>query len=100
MFNSMKAIRGILKRKNLQIRAEREKLEAERTANAILSAYIALLVSRRGVIKIPKKEISEALGRFSASAVSSGDDYVIEVGELPRGSCERGGGCAGKGGGI
>ena len=92
MFNSMKAIRGILKRKNLQIRAEREKLEAERAANVILSAYIALLVSRRGTVRIPKKEISEALGRFTACAVSSGDDYVIEVGELPQKAQKRGSG--------
>lgn len=90
MFNSMKAIREILKRKNLQIRVEREKLEAERAANMILSAYIALLVSQRGSIKIPKKEVSEALGKFIACASSVGEDYVIEVGELPRHSCGKG----------
>lgn len=90
MFNSMKAIRGILKRKNMQLKAEREKLEAERAANVILSAYIALLVSRRGSVRIPKKEISDALGRFVACASSSGDDYVIEVGELSTSARGRG----------
>lgn len=32
-------------------------------------------------MRIPKKEISEALGRFFVNASVSGDDYVIEVGE-------------------
>ena len=82
MFNSFKVIRGIMKRKNLQLRAEREKYEAERAANVILSAYLALLVSRHGAVRVPKKEISGALGRFMARASVSGDDYVIEVGEV------------------
>lgn len=83
VFNGMKVIRGILKRKNEQIRSEREKLESERVANAILSAYVALLVSRHGAVRIPKKEVSEALGKYFARASSHGDDYVIEVGEMP-----------------
>ena len=99
MFNSMKAIRGILKRKNMQIRAEREKLEAERATNVILSAYIALLVSKRGSVRIPKKEVSEALGRFVTCASSCGDDYVIEVGEIPGGADGRGN-CVGKAGRV
>ena len=89
MFNGMKAIRGILKRKNMQIRSEREKLESERVANAILSAYIALLVSRHGAVRIPKKEVSEALGKYFARASMHGDDYVIEVGEIPASARKR-----------
>ena len=75
------SIRDVLKNKNMQIKAEREKYEAERMANVILSAYIALLVAEHGAVRIPKKEISDALGRYIVRSSSSGDDYVIEVSE-------------------
>ena len=81
MIKKIKIIRGILKRKNAQLRDERQKYEAERAANLILSAYVAVLAARYGGVRIPKKEISEALGRFFVNASVSGDDYVIEVGE-------------------
>lgn len=83
MFGKIKILRAILKRKNAQIRAEREKYAAERAANAIIAAYLALLVSKRGAVRVPKSEISDALGKFYVSASASGGDYVIEVGELP-----------------
>ena len=38
MFGKIKILRAILKRKNAQIRAEREKYAAERAANAIIAA--------------------------------------------------------------
>lgn len=81
MIKKIKIIRGILKRKNAQLRDERQKYEAEKAANLILSAYVAVLAARCGELRIPKKEISEALGRFFVNASVSGDDYVIEVGE-------------------
>lgn len=90
MFNFFRIIRGILKGKNSQIKNEREKYDAERAANLILSAYLALLVSKRGEVRIPKKEISDALGRFFVTASALGDDYIIEVNELPPGSRGKG----------
>ena len=83
MLNMMKAIKGILKRKNAQIRAEREKFEAERMANSIVAAYLFVLIADLGgSVRIPKKDVSDALGRFFVNAYPSDDDYVIEVKEL------------------
>ena len=81
VFNIRKvgAIRHVLKRKNAQIRAEREKYQAEKAANSILVAYIFYLVSQCGVIRIPKAEVSAALGKYEACAYSDGGDYVIEL---------------------
>lgn len=99
MINMMKAIKGILKRKNAQIRAEREKFEAERMTNSILAAYLFVFISELGgSAKIPKKSVSEALGRFAVNAYPSDDDYVIEVKELSAKPCgkDTGFGKAGK----
>ena len=93
MFGNIKSLREILKIKNSQIREERKKYEAQQAANVILSAYIALLVSKHGSVRIPKKEISEALGKYFVSASALGGDYVIEVGELPRGARGKGAIC-------
>ena len=73
------AIRRLIARKNIQIRAEREKYQAERAANSILTAYILYLASQTGVIRIPRAEVSAALGKYSVTAYSEGDDYVIEL---------------------
>ncbi len=72
-------VKDIIKRKNDQIREEREKLRAEECANIILSAYFAILLSERGAVRIPKSEISRALGAYRVNASSDGNDYVIEV---------------------
>ena len=93
MFENIKIIRRILKSKNSQIKSEREKYEAERAANLILSADLALLVSERGEVRISKKEVSDALGRFFVAASANADDYIIEVNELPPR-------CSGKGAAI
>ena len=81
IFNIKKigAIRHLLGRKNMQIRAEREKYQAEKAVNSILTAYIFYLAAQYGVIRIPKVEISEALGKYTVAAYSDGDDYVIEL---------------------
>lgn len=93
MFGNIKAVREILKIKNSQIKEERKKYEAEKAANVILSAYIAFLVSKHGKVRIPKKEISEALYKYFVSVSASGGDYVIEVGELPEGTRGKGAIC-------
>lgn len=82
MINHLKrfgALRYVLKQKNMQICAEREKYQAERAANSILTAYVFYLASQHGVVRIPKAEISALLGKCDAHAYSDGDDYVIEV---------------------
>lgn len=82
MFEFRRLLRYILKSKNSQIKKAMEQARATSCENRILSAYIALIASRYGVIRIPKKEISDTLGRFGVLASSDGEDYVIEVFEL------------------
>lgn len=79
MFNYIKSIKKIIKRKNAQIRAEREKLEAAEAANRIYAAYIVWFASKHGEILIPKREISALLGKYRAEVSYTSDDYVINV---------------------
>ncbi len=81
MFNFSKTIRGVVKLKNAQIRAEREKSAAQREANKILSAYIVLLASGQDGIRILKKDVGMALGRYIAEISHDGDYYMIRVRE-------------------
>lgn len=78
----MKLIAALLKRKNKQIRQERERADGLEEINRILTAYLAILLEKRGSVRIPKTQIKEALGRFACAVISSGNDYVITV------SCE------------
>ncbi len=79
MFRFNRIIKEILKRKNEQIKKEREKLRAQECANMIMSAYFTILLCERGAVRIPKSEISRVLGSYRVHASSDGDDYVIEV---------------------
>jgi ribosome maturation protein Sdo1 len=79
MFKKINIIREILRHKNSQIRAERQKTEAEQSMNVILSAYLAMLVDDRGTVTIPKSRISEALGKYRVIASSDDENYVITV---------------------
>ena len=90
MFQKLKSIIYILRRKNQQIKEAVEKAGAAQSANVILSAYIAVLVDKHGAVRIPKKTISEALGKYKVTALSEGEDYVIEVSSV----CESGESCA------
>lgn len=83
-------IKNILRLKNREIKHEREKIQAKEITNVIISAYLSLLVERLGSVRIPKKEISRALGGFVTTAVSDGDDYIITVEEIC-GKSENGG---------
>ena len=82
MFKFRRLLRYFLKSKNSQIKKAREAAEAARCENRILSAYVALIAARYGVIKIPKKEISEALGKYGVLTSADADTYVIDVFEL------------------
>ncbi len=76
MFRLTRIIRGILKRKNAQLRAEREKLQAAEWANKILSAYIAVLCES-GEVKIKKSDISRALAQSRVEAVCTDEHYIL-----------------------
>ena len=86
MFNLTKAIRGVLRRKNVQIRAEREKFLAERETNKILSAYIALLASGQEALRISKADVREALNSYGTDGSSDKDCYIIKVKKSEKGS--------------
>lgn len=83
MFNFTKAIRGVLKRKNAQIRAEREMLLAANETNKILATYIMLLSSGQEVTKVSKVDVSKALSNYSAEIFSDEDNYIIKIKEHP-----------------
>ena len=95
MFKFRRALKYLLKSKNSQIKTALDRAEAVSCENRILSAYIAFIASRYGVVRIPKKDISEALGRFGIITSSDKDDYIIEVFELPD-SGRVSGGCSAK----
>ena len=79
----MKIIQKILKFlkavRNRLVRLEREKIKAYEETNKILAAYIAVLISRHGTVRIPKKAISEALDNYKSSVGVDGEDYVITI---------------------
>ena len=99
IFNIRKfgAIRHLINRKNMQICAEREKFQAEKAANSILSAYVFYLASKYGIVRIPKAEISEAIGKHTVVAYSDGEDYVIGLKDI---AASKEGGARGKTGDI
>ena len=74
-----KSFEEIIRLKNCEIRAEREKNQALEITNTIISAYLSVLVEKLGSVRIPKREISAALGGFITTATADGDDYVIAV---------------------
>ena len=78
----------ILRLKNKEIRSERERNQALEITNTIISAYLAVLVERLGSVRIPKSQISAALGSYVTTASADGDDYVITVQKsAPTGKC-------------
>ena len=75
-----RSVESIIRAKNREIRSERERIQALEITNTIISAYLAILVERAaGEVRISKKAVSEALGSFSTSARSEGEDYIISV---------------------
>ena len=74
-----KAVESAIRAKNKELRAEKERNQALEITNAIISAYLAILVEKLGSVRIPKKEVSLALGSFVTRASSDGEDYIITV---------------------
>ena len=74
-----KAVENLVRLKNKEIRLEREKNQALEITNTIISAYLSILVERLGTVRIPKSEISAALGGYVTTARADGDDYMITV---------------------
>lgn len=77
-----KSVDGIMSLKNREIKALKEQNQALEITNTIISAYLSVLVERLGGVRIPKCEISAALGGFVTTAQSDGEDYVIKVEKL------------------
>lgn len=83
-----KAVENLMRLKNKEIRFEREKNQALEITNTIISAYLSILVERLGSVRIPKSEVSAALGGYVTTARAEGDDYVITVQKTaPTGKC-------------
>ena len=74
-----KSVESIIRAKNRELRAEREKVQALEITNTIISAYLSLLVEKVGSVRISKKAVSLALGNFITNARAEGDDYIITV---------------------
>ena len=79
MIRKLHFLRNVLRAKNAQIKSARDMAEAQKSANVILSAYVAILAKRQGEVRIPESAVSEALGRYRVSAEAQGDCYVITV---------------------
>ena len=74
-----KAVECMMRLKNRELREEKEKNQALEITNTIISAYLSILVEKLGSVRIPKSEISAALGGYVTLARAEGDDYVITV---------------------
>ena len=74
-----KSVESIIRAKNRELRAEREKVQALEITNTIISAYLSILVESRGGVRISKKAVSDALGNFTTRATADGEDYLITV---------------------
>lgn len=91
MLNKLNAIREILRRKNSQLRLERERTEIQENINSVLSAYIAVLIGRVGSVYVTKKELSESIGRYRAELQERDGGYVISLVQREKSelSCEK-----------
>ena len=74
-----KIVGGLLRMKNRQIRAERERSRALSESNSILSAYVASLIEERGGARVSREQIKNAIGKYTAKVISDGADYVISI---------------------
>ena len=74
-----RSVEEIVRLKNKELRSERERNQALEITNTIISAYLSVLVERLGGVRIPKSEISAALGGYVTMARAEGDAYVITV---------------------
>lgn len=72
----------LVKLKNKQLNVERLKICALEQTNSILSAYISIFIDGQGEVRIPKMQIREAIGRYSARVGIDGSDYVIRMEKL------------------
>jgi hypothetical protein len=82
MLKKINIIREILKRKNAQIRAEREKLMAAEVQNQIYASYILCLANESGEARISKSRIADTVGKYKAEVSATEDEYIIRVREL------------------
>ena len=81
-FSRIFDIKRIIKRKNAQIRAEREKFTAAQVQNHIYASYILCLAAGEGEVRISKAEIAETVGKYRADVSATEDEYIIRVKEI------------------
>lgn len=79
MNSEIEALMKLIRSKNAEIKTLRDSCRVYESANLILAAYIAILAEKKGGAVVPKRAISEALGKFLVCAESVGDNYVINV---------------------
>ena len=75
----------LLSYKRRLLSLEREKNKALCETNAILSAYVALLIDEMGEARISRSEVRNSIGNYSATVRAEGDDYVISVASSKKG---------------
>ena len=78
-----KIFTALIKKKNGQIKRERELRRQKEQAFSILSAYVAMLALRHGNVWIAKDAISEYLGKFSVRVEREGGFYKFYVSDCP-----------------
>ena len=78
-YNRIFDIRRIIKRKNKQIREEREKLLAAEAVNRILSTYLLCFIKEAGEIHVAKNKISDEFGKYRVEVSASDEEYIMSV---------------------
>lgn len=74
-----KIFRFLLALRGRQLRLEREKIRAIEETDRILSAYLAILIEKNGMVRVSRAEVREIMGKYRATVAVDGDDYVIRV---------------------
>ena len=55
------------------------RVRALEETNAILSAYLGLLITQCGAISMPRSAVSEGIGNFEITVTLDGDNYLIKA---------------------
>lgn len=61
------------------------RVRALEETNSILSAYLGLLITRCGSVKLPKSLVSRGIGGFDVTVFLEGDHYVIKATPIKEG---------------
>ena len=69
----------IIEERNRQIRHYKEKCEGYEETSMLLRAILFFLLCRNGETKINKRDLSEALGKYSLKLRMDGENYYVSV---------------------